>query len=104
MRCCINAHRVLKPHGILLIITADSCHQNKHVDMMKSWKNGIESVGYHRWKYEKETHLHCMGFRKTRECADYEACLVCSHGNLFINQDRPHPPVTVEMLSEDGAP
>ena len=33
---------------------------------MKSWKETIEGIGYHRWRYEKNTHLHCMVFRKTR--------------------------------------
>ncbi len=32
---------------------------------MKSWKAIIEALGFHRWRYDKETHLHCMGFRKT---------------------------------------
>ena len=87
MLCCINAHKLLKMHGILLVVTADSSHQNRHVDMMKSWKSGIESVGFHRWKYEKQTHLHCMGFRKTRVLTDYDACLSKYHDKLFISQD-----------------
>lgn len=32
---------------------------------MKCWKANIEALGFHRWKYDKETHLHCMAFRKT---------------------------------------
>lgn len=85
--CCINAHQTLKLHGILLIITVDSSHQNRHVDMMKSWKNAIESIGFHRWKYEKDTHLHLMAFRKTRLQSDYDQCMVNFDGALFIPQD-----------------
>lgn len=32
---------------------------------MKNWKTRIEALGFHRWKYDKEIHLHCMAFRKT---------------------------------------
>ena len=88
MLCCINAHKVLLFHGILLIITADSSHQNKHVDMMKSWCTAIEKVGFHRWKYVKDVHLHCMGFRKTKtEDIDYAFVQSQFHSNLFIIQD-----------------
>ncbi len=31
---------------------------------MKSWKRAIESLGFKRWKYVKQEHLHCMAFRK----------------------------------------
>ncbi len=37
---------------------------------MKHWKENIEAIGFHRWKYEKTTHLHCMGFRKCRLIVD----------------------------------
>ena len=32
---------------------------------MKSWKLAIESMGFRRYCYEKQEHLHCMAFRKT---------------------------------------
>lgn len=87
--CCINAHQVLSLHGILLVITADSSHQNKHVDMMRSWCNAIENVGFHRWKYVKDVHLHCMGFRKTKTNVDYSSILKSElHSKLFIIQDK----------------
>lgn len=74
-KCCCNAHRLLRPNGLLLIITPDSSHQNKNAAMMKSWKAGIESLGFVRWKYEKQTHLHCMAFRKVAPCHS------CNRGN-----------------------
>lgn len=87
MQCCINAHSILAPHGVLLVITADSSHQNRHVDMMKSWCTAIEGIGFHRWKYFKDVHLHCLGFRKTRTVTDYISVHLKFHANLYIQQD-----------------
>ena len=86
LKCCINAHKVLTLHGILLIITPDSSHQNRHAGMMKSWKECIESIGFHRWRYVKDTHLHCMAFRKTRVDVNYDRCKA-DHPLLSIPQD-----------------
>lgn len=86
LKCCINAHKVLCLHGLLLIITPDSSHQNRHAGMMKSWKQSIESIGFHRWRYVKDTHLHCMAFRKTQVNVDYGGCLA-EHHLLSIPQD-----------------
>ena len=84
--CCRKAHRLLCTNGILLIVTPDSSHQNKNSAMIKSWKTGIESLGFVRWKYLKHTHLHCMAFRKVAPCHSY------NHGNgsaemMYIPQD-----------------
>ncbi|XP_032242095.2 S-adenosylmethionine sensor upstream of mTORC1 [Nematostella vectensis] len=66
--CCLKAHQLLSVNGILIIITPDSSHQNRNAAMMKSWKLGIESLGFIRWKYVKQTHVHCMVFRKVSPC------------------------------------
>lgn len=88
LECCCRAHRVLKLHGILLVITPDSSHQNKHAVMMKDWKTCIEAIGFHRWKYLKDTHLHCMAFRKTQVTQhDYCQLEEISH-LLYIVQDK----------------
>ena len=80
LKCCSNAHRILRTHGLLLIITPDSSHQNKHAALMKQWKSGIEGLGFSRWKYSKEEHLHCMAFRKvtnvTGVCQDDDSQLI----------------------------
>lgn len=82
LKCCFNAHKILRLHGLLLVVTPDSSHQNKHAAMMKEWKAGIEGLGFCRWKYSKEEHLHCMAFRKvTNSTGD------CGHNNLSIPQD-----------------
>ena len=64
LQCCVNAHKSLRLHGLLLIVTPDSSHQNRHAGLMKHWKETIEALGFHRWRHEKNTHLHCMAFRK----------------------------------------
>ena len=38
--------------------------------MIKSWKTAIETIGFARWKYHKDTHTHCMAFRKKTFCAN----------------------------------
>ena len=102
LQCCINAHRVLRPHGLLLVVTPDSSHQNRHAGMMKSWKECIEAIGFHRWKYVKDTHLHCMAFRKTRHMQAY-LTLSESHPMLFIPQDSHEPDSVVDTDLSKGA-
>lgn len=87
-QCCCRAHQILKMHGLLLVITPDSSHQNKHAFMMKSWKACIESIGFHRWKYCKDTHLHCMAFRKTEPTKQDYKVLEGSSDELYIPQDK----------------
>ena len=48
LTCCINAHRVLQLHGLLLVVSPDSSHQNKHAALMVNWKQCIEAIGFHR--------------------------------------------------------
>eukprot|EP00118_Oscarella_pearsei_P023114 m.272579 g.272579 ORF g.272579 m.272579 type:complete len:325 (+) comp40565_c2_seq14:347-1321(+) len=62
--CCMKAHKLLRLHGLLLIVTPDSKHQNKNAPMVSEWKTSIESIGYQRWRYTKQAHAHCMAFRK----------------------------------------
>ncbi|XP_015208146.1 S-adenosylmethionine sensor upstream of mTORC1 isoform X2 [Lepisosteus oculatus] len=62
--CCKKAHELLTLNGLLLIITPDSSHQNRHTLMMKSWKIAVESLGFKRYKYVKFSHMHLMAFRK----------------------------------------
>lgn len=85
-QCCINAHKALQLHGLLLVITPDSSHQNKHIEMMKSWKKCIEELGFHRWRYVKDTHLHCMAFRKVQVAIDH-SLVSSNHPMLYIPQD-----------------
>lgn len=88
LECCCRAHRLLKLHGLLLLIMPDSSHQNKHVAMVKAWKTGVEAIGFHRWKYFKDTHLHCMAFRKSQKTRDSYSNLEKSCHLLYISQDK----------------
>ena len=73
--CCVKAHELLAANGLLIIVTPDSSHQNRNAQMIKSWKIALESIGFVRWRYVKQTHLHCMAFRKIAKC--HSRC----HGN-----------------------
>lgn len=84
--CCQKAHQLLQTNGLLLVVTPDSSHQNKNSAMIKSWKTAIESLGFVRFRYEKQTHLHCMAFRKVAPCHS------CIYGTgdasmMYIPQD-----------------
>nr|XP_027229614.1 S-adenosylmethionine sensor upstream of mTORC1-like isoform X2 [Penaeus vannamei] len=62
--CCEKAYNLLKPNGLLCIITPDSKHQNANVHLYKLWKITLGFLGFSRVKYEKLTHFHGMVFRK----------------------------------------
>uniref|UniRef100_A0A182PVU5 S-adenosylmethionine sensor upstream of mTORC1 n=1 Tax=Anopheles epiroticus TaxID=199890 RepID=A0A182PVU5_9DIPT len=64
IRCCRKAYELLKPEGILLIITPDSCHQGANAKLMKNWRYTLGLMGFSRIKIEKLEHVTCMVFRK----------------------------------------
>ncbi len=103
LQCCINAYKVLRPHGLLLIVTPDSSHQNRHAEMMKDWKYCIEGLGFHRWRYVKDTHLHCMAFRKTGGLISDYSHLAHTHALLSIPQDNQELGETREGGGEGGS-
>ncbi|XP_029412747.1 S-adenosylmethionine sensor upstream of mTORC1 isoform X2 [Nannospalax galili] len=85
--CCKKAHELLVLNGLLLIITPDSSHQNRHAMMMKSWKIAIESLGFKRFKYSKFSHMHLMAFRKTSLKTTSDLVSRNYPGMLYIPQD-----------------
>ena len=87
LQCCLNAYQCLSMNGLFLLITPDSSHQNKHVAMMKSWKNALESIGFVRFKYEKLDHLHCMAYRKSKEIEISPELFEKLKDSFFIPQD-----------------
>ena len=87
LHCCHKAHSLLRAHGLLLIITPDSSHQNKHTDMMKSWRAAIEFIGFHRCVYHKSLHLHCLAFKKTHPSSEFSSLLQDHSQSLYIPQD-----------------
>lgn len=87
LHCCVHAHMTLKLFGLLLIITPDSNHQNRHSAMMRSWKEALEAGGFAKYKYEKLDHLHCMAFVKTREDVEYIKLETDYKKFMYIPQD-----------------
>ncbi|XP_058045720.1 S-adenosylmethionine sensor upstream of mTORC1 isoform X2 [Ahaetulla prasina] len=85
--CCKKAHELLVLNGLLLIITPDSSHQNRHAIMMKSWKIAIESLGFKRFKYSKFSHMHLMAFRKISLKTTSDLVSRNYPGMLYIPQD-----------------
>ncbi|XP_076801036.1 S-adenosylmethionine sensor upstream of mTORC1-like isoform X1 [Clavelina lepadiformis] len=61
---CKKAYQVLAANGLLLIITPDSSHQNRHAALMVKWKTALENIGFQRIKYCKDRHMHFIAFRK----------------------------------------
>ena len=84
--CCQKAHQLLQLNGVLLIITPDSSHQNRNAAMIKSWKRAVESLGFRRWLYVKDTHLHYMAFRKVSQELSL-AMIDAGPDLLYIPQD-----------------
>ncbi|XP_048739838.2 S-adenosylmethionine sensor upstream of mTORC1-like isoform X1 [Ostrea edulis] len=69
-KCCTQAHKLLAPHGLLIIISPDSHKQHRNSSMIRNWTAAITSLGFSKWKYEKLQHIHCIVFRKTKlECS-----------------------------------
>lgn len=65
--CCKNANELLKPGGLLFILTPDSKHATANSKVMKSWRFALAAIGFLRVSYQKLKHLHCMAYRK---CVD----------------------------------
>ncbi|EAA14881.3 AGAP008978-PA [Anopheles gambiae str. PEST] len=64
LQCCRKAYELLKPEGILLIITPDSRHQGANAKLMKNWRYTLGLMGFGRIKIEKLEHVTCMVYRK----------------------------------------
>lgn len=85
--CCKKAHELLSLNGLLLIITPDSSHQNRHASMMRSWRIAVESLGFRRYKYAKSSHMHLLAFRKVSLTTTSDL-VSCNYPEmLYIPQD-----------------
>lgn len=85
--CCKKAHELLELHGLLLIITPDSSHQNRHALMMRSWRVAVESLGFKRYKYVKYSHMHLIAFRKVSLATTSDLVSQNYPEMLYIPQD-----------------
>ncbi|XP_061178797.1 S-adenosylmethionine sensor upstream of mTORC1-like isoform X2 [Saccostrea echinata] len=83
-KCCVQAHKLLAPDGLLVIISPDSHKQHRNSSMIRSWITAITSLGFSKWKYEKLEHIHCIVFRKMED----ECCVTDDMAELmYIHQD-----------------
>ncbi|CAG9568015.1 unnamed protein product [Danaus chrysippus] len=65
IKACLNAYKLLKFGGLLIINTPDSKHVGANSKIMKCWRYTLACLGFSRVKYEKFKHIHCMAFRKS---------------------------------------
>lgn len=72
LKACELAWSVLKPGGVLTVVTPDSNHQSANSSLMKSWKIALAQIGFIRFKIEKLKYLYCMAFRKTVHAEKYK--------------------------------
>ncbi len=66
-----NAIRLLKPFGLLLIVSPDSSHQGKNLNQRRSWRLGLAKLGLLRIYDSKLQHLHCSGYVKVEPREDF---------------------------------
>ncbi|CAN7941347.1 unnamed protein product [Ixodes hexagonus] len=86
---CRKAAALLKPYGLLLVVTPDSKHQQRNAAMIRSWKEALSNLGLLKLRYEKRQHLHCMAFYRcgpAQELADDEAMAIEAR-KMHIPQD-----------------
>ena len=62
--CVHKAYKLLKPEGLLFIITPDSKHSSANAPIMKKWRITLAQLGFSRIYYDKLPHIHCMAYRK----------------------------------------
>lgn len=65
LHCCRTAYRLLRPEGVLIIITPDSKHVGANARLIKTWRYALAHIGLSRMRLEKLQHLTCMVFRRT---------------------------------------
>ncbi|KAM6960687.1 S-adenosylmethionine sensor upstream of mTORC1 [Aplochiton taeniatus] len=85
--CCKKAQELLELNGLLLIITPDSSHENRHALMMRSWRLAVESLGFRRYKYIKSSHMHLIAFRKVSLATTSDLMSSNYSEMLYIPQD-----------------
>jgi 25S rRNA (adenine2142-N1)-methyltransferase len=68
-----KALQVLKPFGLLLLVTPDSSHQGKNLDQMRSWRLAMAELGFLRIYTEKLKHVTCLGFVKISPMNNFES-------------------------------
>lgn len=66
----INALKLLRIGGQLLIATPDSANQNKHQFWMRDWFDSLDKLGFRKHSYSKEKHFHGLCLYKYKNISD----------------------------------
>ncbi|KAI9578888.1 hypothetical protein GQX74_014899 [Glossina fuscipes] len=63
INCCSKAYELLRPEGILIIITSDSDHVGRNAALMKNWRYTLNCLGFMRIRFEKLPHITYLVYR-----------------------------------------
>ena len=91
-----KAIEVLKPFGILIIVTPDSSHQGKNMKQIKSWRWALTQLGMIRIYTEKLKHVHCMAYVKVDPKSDYDIVFTKELEQIQNKIDATNYPETID--------
>lgn len=96
LQCCRNAYELLRPEGVLIVITPDSKHVGANARLLKTWRYALALMGFSRVRFEKLQHLSCMAFRRSprRRVAQRWAQL---HREAYMSVAMPIPQDGLEL-------
>jgi hypothetical protein len=105
--CVYKAYKLLKPEGLLFIVTPDSKHSSANAPLMKNWRITLAQLGFSLSYYEKLPHLHCMAYRKDihQEVAKHWAyCKLCKISDVETSEELYIPQDFQEMQDKYNVP
>jgi hypothetical protein len=105
--CVCKAYKLLKPEGLLFIITPDSKHSSSNAPLMKNWRMTLAKLGFSLGYYEKLPHIHCMAYRKDihpEVSKHWASCKMCKRNDVEISAELYIPQDFQEMQDKCDIP